>query len=200
MNAATQLLSARDVRRLDVGVAVWIAVWIVVAVVVWHDIAVQAQLSRDVVKVGTAVRDTGRALGVVGALPLVGGQIGDFAHRIQSMGTDVQGSGRSSHDAVRRLAVVAGLALGVLPAALVLLLYLPLRASWRRDVRAVAAALRAAPDDPALRQYLAHRAVGALSWDELRVATVDPWRALVEGDSRALADAELDRLGLGRPG
>ncbi len=196
----SQLFSgAREVRRLDIVVGVWIAVWVVLGVLVWHDIGAQAQLAGDVIKVGTAVKDTGKALGVVGGLPLVGGQIGEFADRIEGMGAEVEGSGISSRDAVRRSAVAAGLGIAVLPAALVLALYLPARLRWRRDVQAIAAALPSSADDPAFQEYLARRAVGALSWDELRAATPDPWGAIDRGDHRALADAELARLGLSRP-
>lgn len=195
----SQLFSgARAVRRLDIIVGVCIAVWVVLGVVVWHDIGAQAQLATDVIKVGTAVKDTGKALGVVGALPLVGGQIGDFAERIEGMGAEVEGSGISSRDAVRRSAVAAGLGIGVLPVALVLALYLPARMRWRRDVQVIAIALPGSVEDPAFQEYLARRAVAALSWDELRAVTPDPWGAIDRGDHRALADAELARLGLSR--
>jgi hypothetical protein len=191
--------SARAARLTDIGVAVWIAVWVVVGVFVWQDIGAQAGLATDVIKVGGAVRQTGDALGVVGGLPLVGGQIGSFADRIKTMGAEVETSGQDSRDATRRSAVVAGLAAGVLPAALVLLLYLPVRLRWRRDVTAVEAALDRAAGDPALDAYLARRALAALSWDELRSVMPDPYGAVERGDCRALADAELARLGLRRP-
>ena len=102
MRAETQLLSARSVRWLDVGVVVWIVVWIALGVLVWHDIGAQAQLSTNVIKMGAAVSDTGKALGVVGGLPLVGGQIGDFAHRIESIGAEVEASGQDSRSSIRR--------------------------------------------------------------------------------------------------
>jgi len=191
---------ARAVRRLDIVVIVWIVIWVVLGILVWHDIGAQRQLAGDVIKVGTAVRDTGRALGVVGGLPLVGGQIGDFADRIQRMGGEVETSGRSSRDAVARTAVAAGLCIGVLPAAILLTLYVPVRLRWRRDVAAVAATLAAGRDDQALDRYLARRAAAALTWDELRLVEADPWGAIEDGECRALADAELARLGLRRPG
>lgn len=199
MRAESQLLSARSVRWLDVGVVVWIVVWIALGVLIWHDIGAQAQLSADVIKVGTAVKDTGQALGVVGGLPLVGGQIGDFAQKIESMGAEVEASGQDSRSGIRRTAVVAGLGVGILPAALVLLLYLPARLSWRRFVRAIAAALPGAAADPAFEQYLARRAIDALPWDSLRAITPDPWGDVRRGEFRGLADAELGRLGLRRP-
>jgi hypothetical protein len=171
----------------------------VVGVLVWHDIGAQAGLATDVIKVGAAVRQTGDALGVVGGLPLVGGQIGSFADRIKAVGAEVESSGQDSRDAAERSAAVAGLAVGLLPAAMVLLLYLPVRLRWRRDVAAVAAALPGAAGDPALDAYLARRALASLSWAELRAVTPDPSGAVARGDCRALADAELARLGLRRP-
>lgn len=191
--------SARAVHRLDALVVVWVVAWVVLGAVVWRDIGAQAQLSTDVIKVGAAVRDTGEALGVVGGLPLVGGQIGQFADRIQGMGAEVVGSGQSSRDSVRRTAVLAGLGIAVLPAVLVLALYVPARLRWRRDVRAVADELSRSPDDPAFGQYLARRAVVALPWDEVRAVAPDPWGAIERGDTGALASAELARLGLFRP-
>jgi hypothetical protein len=199
MRAETQLLSARSVRWLDVGVVVWIVVWIALGVLIWHDIGAQAQLSTNVIKMGAAVRDTGKALGVVGGLPLVGGQIGDFAQRIESIGAEVEASGQDSRSGIRRTAVVAGLGVGILPAVLVLLLYLPARLSWRRYVGAIATALPGAAGDPAFDQYLARRAIDALPWDALRAITPDPWSDVARGECRALADAELERVGLRRP-
>jgi hypothetical protein len=199
MRAETQLLSARSVRWLDLGVVVWIVVWIALGVLIWHDIGAQAQLSTNVIKMGAAVRDTGKALGVVGGLPLVGGQIGDFAHRIESIGAEVEASGQDSRSSIRRTAVVAGLGVGILPAVLVLLLYLPARVGWKRYVGAIAAALPGAAGDPAFEQYLARRAIDALPWDSLRAITPDPWGDVGRGECRALADAELERVGLRRP-
>ncbi len=198
MRVETQLLSARSVRWLDVGVAIWIGVWIVLGVLVWNDIRAQAGLSSDVIKVGTAVKDTGQALGVVGGLPLVGDRIGAFAERIETMGAEVESSGQDSRSAIGRTAVVAGLCVGVLPAAMALLLYLPARLRWKRYVGAIATALPGASGDPAFEQYLARRAADALPWDSLRAISPDPWRDIDRGEFRALADAELERLGLRR--
>ncbi|NLE22898.1 MAG: hypothetical protein GX624_08985 [Actinobacteria bacterium] len=199
MRVGSQMLSARSVRWLDIGVAVWIVLWATLGVLLWNDLSAQAGLTDDVVKAGAAVRSTGEALGVIGGLPLVGDTIGDFADRIEAAGSDVEASGRESRSGIRRAAVIAGLGLGLLPAALVLLLYLPARIRWKRYAAAIAAALPAAANDPAFEQYLAHRAVDSLPWDVLRTITPDPWGSIDRGDVRALADAELARLGLRRP-
>jgi len=199
MRGETQLLSARSVRWLDVGVVVWVVVWALLGVFVWQDITAQTRLPADVIKIGSAVEDTGQALGVVGGLPLVGDRIGSFADRIETLGAEVVASGETSREGIRRVAVIAGIAVGVLPAAMALFLYLPVRLRWRRTVGSVAGALETSSGDPAFEQYLARRAIDALPWDELRAVTPDPWGSVAGGDFRALADAELTRLGLRRP-
>jgi hypothetical protein len=199
MRGDTQLLSARAVRWIDVGVIVWVVVWAALGVLIWHDIRAQTQLSADVIKIGAAVKDTGQALSVVGGLPLIGGSIGEFAARIEKMGAEVEASGQDSQAGIERTAVIAGLGVGILPAALALFLYLPLRIRWRRYVGAVADALPGSTGDPAFEQYLARRAADTLPWDRLRALSDDPWQAIARGDYRALADAELARLGLRRP-
>ena len=199
MAGDTQLLSARTVRWIDIGVIVWVVVWVGLGVLIWHDIRAQTQLSGDVIKVGTAVQDTGRALGAVGGLPLVGGSIGDFAANIEKMGAEVAASGHDSRAGIERIAVVAGLGVGILPGAMILFLYLPVRVRWRRYVGAIAAALPASAGDAAFEQYLARRAADALPWSSLRALSDDPWRDITSGEYRAFADAELARLGLRRP-
>lgn len=199
MRGDTQLLSARAVRWIHIGVIVWVVVWAVLGLLIWSDIRAQTQLSGDVIKVGTAVKDTGQALGVVGGLPLVGGSMGEFAARIEKMGAEVEASGEDSKAGVERSAVIAGLCVGILPAAMALFLHLPMRMRWRRHVGTIADALPGSAGDPAFEQYLARRAADTLPWDRLRALSGDPWRAIASGDYRALADAELARLGLRRP-
>ena len=203
MGGDTQLLSARSVRWIDVGVAVWIVVWVVVGVLVWHDIGAQAQLARDVIKVGTAVTDTGEALGVVGGLPLVGGQIGEFRrpHR-ERWARRSQRSGQDSRDAASAASPWSrGWRAAILPAAMVLFLYLPVRralAAGRRGDRGGAAGRRRRPGASSSTWRAAPS--DALPWD----AAAGAQRRPVAGTSaaatyRALADAELARLGLRRP-
>jgi hypothetical protein len=199
MGGDTQLLSARTVRWIDIGVIVWVVVWVALGVLIWHDIRAQSQLSGDVIKIGTAVQDTGQALSVVGGLPLVGGTIGDFAAEIEKMGAEVTANGQESGAGIERIAVIAGLGVGILPAAMILFLYLPVRVRWRRYIGAVADALPDSAGDPVFEQYLARRAADTLPFDRLRALSDDPWRAIASGDYRALADAELARLGLRRP-
>jgi hypothetical protein len=92
----------------------------------------------------------------------------------------------------------AGLLLALGPVLIVLLLYLPLRLAWGRDVVAIRRALVTDPDDPVLLRYLAERAIEGMRYDRLRELSDDPWRDMERGETQRLAEVELRRLGLTR--
>lgn len=191
-------LSARTVRRLDVLLVVYVVVWAVLGVLIGADIRRQADLSDHVTRIGRALTDIGAGLDVLGGLPLVGGDIGAAAGRVTEAGESVVQSGRESRDSLERMGVLVGIAFAAVPLMLVLPVYVPLRRGWRREVRAVAAALAAG--DPGLDLALARRALATLSFSRLREVGL-PSSGAVEGDEvRRLADEELRRLGLKRPG
>jgi len=190
------LLNARSVRRLDVGVAVWVLIWFVIGVLLWHDIGTQVKLSDNIVKTGTAVESVGRAFSLMGRLPLVGGGLDGVSEGVEKAGAQVAEAGVDSRNGIKRAAITSGLGAGLMPPLLILALYLPIRLRWQRHVRAVAAALPDAVGDPAFEQYLARCALAALPWDELRALVIDPCGAVERGDCAALAAAELQRLGL----
>jgi hypothetical protein len=73
---------------------------------------------------------------------------------------------------------------------------LPLRRAGGRERRALKRALAESPRDPHLEEFLAHHAVQHLPYDTLRRVSDDPWGDLRRGSFRALANAELTRLGL----
>ena len=70
-------------------------------------------------------------------------------------------------DKVRAAGVIVGCLIAVGPALVALLIYLPVRLPWRRDVAAIRAALARDPDDPVLQRYLADRALEGLSYDQV---------------------------------
>jgi len=196
-------LTPRRVRALTVALVVWCLAWAAAGALLWRATRVQARLSGDVATVGRALRETGEALGWVGALPLVGARVGAVAAEVEAMGREVETSGELSAGGIRSAAVALGVGTALVPSALLAAVLLPALVGWRRDVAAVAAALAAAPPgDRGLDAWLAQRAVRALPWQRLRAVCPDPVGALAGHDPaalRALADAELARLGLERP-
>lgn len=193
-----ELISARTMRLLDVLLVVYVVVWVVLGVLIAADIRRQADLSDHVTRIGEALTDIGESLDVLAGLPLVGGNVGEVTGRVTDAGESVQQSGRDSRASLERMGVLVGVAFAALPLVLVLPLYLPVRLAWRREVRAVAAAL--AGGVPDLDRVLARRALAALPYERLLELGPDPWARLEAGDVRDLADGELERLGLARPG
>lgn len=193
-----EFLNARTMRLLDSLLVASIVVWVVLAVLIAADIRRQADLSDHVTRVGEALTDIGGSLDILSALPLVGGNISDVTGRVLDAGESVQASGRDSRRSLERMGVLVGVAFAVVPLMLVLPVYVPLRRGWRREVRAVAGVL--AGGGPDLDRLLARRALATMPYERLLELGGDPWARLESGDARALADAELERLGLRRPG
>ncbi len=190
--------SAKTMRLLDVLLVAYVVVWAVLGILIAADIRRQADLSDHVTRIGETLNDIGQSLDILGGLPLVGGNIGEVTGRVTDAGESVQQSGRDSRASLERMGLLVGVAFAALPLMLVFPVYLPLRLAWRREVRAVAAAL--AGGGPDLDRVLARRALASLSYERLLELGPDPWAALDGDDARALADAELERLGLKRPG
>jgi hypothetical protein len=184
---------------LDVVVLLWVAAWIVVGLWVEREVKGLADLSRTVIAAGVALEEAGGALQTLEDIPFVGEDVGGVGERTERAGESARLSGRSSRESVESLSVLLGVSIAVAPTLPLLLLYLPMRLSWRRQVQALRRALRGAPDDRAVDEFLAWRAVLNLPYDRLREVSVDPWRDLEAGRYRKLGDAELRRLGIDRP-
>jgi hypothetical protein len=182
-------LSARAMRRLNVFFVVWAAFWIAIAIYTAHEVASLRTLSHTVVKAGAATESTGQALAAVSHLPFVGGRIGHLAAQASAAGASARASGAATATTVDRLAVLLGIAIALIPIVPLLVLYLPLLVSWRRDRKAVRNAVARWAGEPELEAFLAQRAIGHLPFEELRKNPSDA----------ELAAAELRRLGLDRP-
>lgn len=190
----------RSVRvALDAAVVVWAAAWIVVGLWVAREVEGLADLSETVTRAGIALEEAGVALQSLDGVPFVGEDVTRVGERTEQAGESARLSGRSSRESVESLSVLLGVSIAVAPSLPLLALYLPMRLAWRRQVTAVRDALVRAPDDPALDEFLARRAVVNLSYDRLRAVSADPWRDLEAGRYRPLGDAELARLGIERP-
>ena len=192
----TTSLSRRRLALADAVLAVWTATWIVLAVLIATEVRGLADLSATVTKAGVAVEVSADALHRLEALPVVGGQIAGPADRVAEAGRAAQESGRSSRRSVRRLSVLLGIAIAIVPSA-PLLLYLPWRLAVARDRRG----LRRAVEEGGLRIPCSSRSwhdgqPSTLAYGKLRRASPDPWADIREGRFHALATVELERLGV----
>lgn len=188
----------RTRRALDVFLLLWIVAWIVLGIVVGREVRGLDDLSQTTVKAGQAIEAAGGALAALDNVPVVGSNVGEVAEQAQAAGRSAVVSGRSSRDSIHDLSILLAIAIALVPSVPYLLVYLPLRLSWTREVRAVGRALGEGQADPAISEFLARRAVQNLPYDRLLEVTETPWRDLEEGRHSRLAEAELRRLGLHR--
>jgi hypothetical protein len=198
MGIAFPRSNARLIHVLDAVVVLWVAAWIVLAVLVGREVRNLRELSDTVVLAGVAVEDTGDLVAELEGVPFIGSEVGDVASRVREAGASAQESGRESRDSTENLSVLLALSIGLIPTLPLLGLYAPLRLAWTQDARAVRRALATDPSDLALRQFLARRAVANLHYDQLLAVSRDPYADLEAGRFDALADQELERLGLRR--
>jgi hypothetical protein len=173
----------------DAAVALWVVLWIWAGVTVGHEVSRLEALGNTGAQLGNAITDLGRTLNGV---PLIGGQIGGA---VQNAGRDATASAREARDDTRRLAILLGLVVALVPTLPLLLAYLPGRIAVERDRRALRRALSGADADAA-RELLALRAIAHLPLHELRRVSPDPVGDLRAGRHSALAAAELARLEL----
>ena len=187
------------IRTLDAVVVFWTLVWIVLGLLVARDLQQLTQLSATVATSGRAMRAVVDSITPLASLPVVGSTIAPLAKTAASEAASVQASGRVSAQSVRQLSLLLGLAVVVAPTVPLLVLYVPLRISQERESRAFRRALANGADDSAFEEFLAQRAVQNLPYHRLREITTNPWHEIREGNFRALADAELKRVGVRRP-
>ncbi len=183
---------------VDGILVLWVVAWILIGLAVARDVRNLSRLSDTVVRAGSAVRETGRALHALENLPFVGDRIGGVARQVDAAADQAVRSGRDSRDSVEHLSVLLGFAVAVIPTVPILAIYAPFRVSRVKEVRAVRKAAAQAQGDPMFEEYLAHRAVENLPYHRLRAITPNPWRDLETGHHSELAEAELGRLGLRR--
>jgi hypothetical protein len=191
-------MTARKIRALDTTVVVWIVVWVLLGVFVGRAVWDLGRIADPVISNAAGLSQTAQGFERLRSVPLVGGVLGGVVGGVTGSADTARAEAQSVKDGIHRIGVFLGLLIALGPLLLALLFYLPLRLPWRRDVRAVRAALARDPADPVLQRYLAERAIQGLPYDRLRSLSDDPWHDLAEGRAERLAALELDRLGLGR--
>lgn len=193
------LPGARAVRLTDAIAATSVVIFVALGVVVGVELARLAELGTGLEDTAAALERTGRALDALGGLPIVGGQVSGFAGSVLSTAADVRSGGAQAAATVRALAVAVAVTVAFVPSPM-LAAYLPFRARRARALRELRQ-LVGSPrgSEPALAAQLAHRAALCLPYTRLKAVSPDPWADLAAGRHRALAAAELERLGLTPP-
>jgi len=196
--AGLAFLSARLVRLYDVALVVWVVFWIVVAVLGAVRIASLGDLADPVVRTAEGLQKTTDALSGLGDIPLIGGSIGKVVTQVRDTAVTARTQAADAKTTIHSTSVLVGVAIGVGMVALGLVLYLPVRLAWRREVADVRRALAADPDDLELGRYLARRAIAGMD-----ITAFKAWGGESSGLGGPtgvwpLAELELRRLGLTR--
>ena len=190
------LIRRADARWLSVidGVVIfWLVLWAAIGWWVGFSLWHLAGVGDTLVQSGHTLDSTGEALGHVGDIPLIGHWPDRLGAEVRATAADIIGRGQESALYGRRLAVLLGLAVGLMAVVPILVSYLPTRVARRREVAAVRRMLRDPDRRWLLDFYLARRAVRTASLHRLEGFAGDGGRGLTE---ERLAQAELDRLGL----
>ena len=189
---------ARTVRTLDRLVLFWVALWIVIGVATGITLWRAAELGDTVSRSGTTLTTVGTTLRDLSELPLIPDRPGEIGTEVQDSAAEITVRGQEVKRQLRLLGVLLGIAVVGIPVTPIVGLYLPLRVRRQREITRLRESLRAHSDDAALDAWLAHRARSTLAFEEVERVTREN-----QGDRvsvcRALADAELRRLGLRRP-
>ena len=174
----------------------WVVLWLVVGVAVAYEMWQLTGLSQSVIDSGRALGTAGQALADLSGLPLIGSRTGQLGDQVLGTGGSIVDSGTRAGGSIRTLAVLTGIVIALAPTGPVLLLYVPARASRRREDRALRAALRDPARAAQATAHLARRAVHNLGAAQLAAVSDDPEGDLASGRHEHLARAEMHRLGL----
>lgn len=186
------------VRLLDGLVVFWLVLWLVLGGWSGYTIWQVSDLGDTVTTSGQALDSAGRALESVGDVPVVGERPGELGSEVIATADEIAARGQEVKSQLRQLSLLLGLSITLMPTTPVLGLYLPLRWARRRETAELRQALSRHGRDAAFDRYLAERALQTMPFATVHALVGDPWRAIDEGRTAPLADAELHRLGLGR--
>jgi hypothetical protein len=190
--------SGRLIHFLDLALAIWIATWIVLGLQVRHEVRGLTELSDTVEAAGNTLGQAGRQLDTLKGLPFVGNRIRDVGQQLAVAARSAVESGRSSRTHILSLGQLLAVAVAAAPTLPLLALYLPMRVSRVKEVRAVRKAMQRPSGERVFDEFLARRAAERLPYGVLLAVSPDPWEDLKMARYGPLADAELRRLGIRR--
>ena len=116
--------SADVVRGL---VATWVTLWLVVGTWVGYEVWQLSDLGATVAESGRALDAAGSGLQSLGGVPVVGDQTSQVGDQVRANADDIVAAAGEAQSGARRLSVLLGLAVALVPSVPVLAVHLALR-------------------------------------------------------------------------
>lgn len=104
-----------NLRLLDGFIGLWLVLWVTLGALTAVSLWQLSGLGDTVTTSGQAIVSSGEALESVGSVPVVGERPADLGRQVQSAGAEVSARGQDVKGQLRRLAVLLGLAIALLP-------------------------------------------------------------------------------------
>lgn len=117
-------------RRADFWngvVATWVALWLVVGGWTGYELWQLSDLGTTVAGSGRALDSAGTALQSLGRVPVVGEATGEIGDEVRANAAEIVAGANEAGASIRRLAVLLGLAIAVVPSAPVLAAHIVVR-------------------------------------------------------------------------
>jgi hypothetical protein len=159
-------------------------------------------LAEPVQAMTSSARNLGKELGeaqkAAQQIPAVGNQVGNSLRQVQRSNASIATFGEQQLSAISRMSIILGLITAIIPSAVALVLWLPIRLRFIRRMRAAQLLVSSAPD----LEIFALRALTRQPLKALDRISPDPAGSWRRGDLRVinkLAALELRSLGLRPP-
>jgi hypothetical protein len=174
----------------------WATAWVIGGAVLGFEIWQLTGLAQTTVSSGRQLSQAGQRLESLSGTPLVGDAVAEVGEQIGATGAGLIENGDRADQSIRAISLLVGLAVAVVPTASAVAVYLPIRRAQRRDQAAVRSHVEREGLTPDLEAVLARRAAATLPISVLLSQSSGHGLRLAEGDVRALARAELARMGI----
>lgn len=108
-------------------VATWVALWLVIGSWTGYELWQLGDLGATVADSGRALDAAGTGLQSLGPIPVVGEQTAELGQQVRTNAQDIVAGAAEAQSRTRRLAVLLGLAVALVPSVPVLAVHLALR-------------------------------------------------------------------------
>jgi len=113
--------------RIDAAVVVWVLLWLVLGAYTGFEVWRLSELTLTVQDSGHAIDSAGQALQALDPLPVVGDRSAEVGAQVSRNGADIVADAQQARGAFRRLAVLLGAAIALVPSVPIVVLRMVVR-------------------------------------------------------------------------